>query len=142
MDCSVTIVREWNLEPLLKTMEPYLPILGFNPEEWLSNPLNVALTDSEGNYSLFEREALGVVSGHYFMVARGREAFKLAKQMLHEIFTGPYDVKVIRGFTPVEHKGALWMNKQLGFKEYGNVETQAGTMRLVILTKLEWESVV
>lgn len=134
-----SIVKEKNLDRLLKTMNPYLPIIGFYPEEWLSNPLNVALTDGKGNYSLYEREAKGIVSGHYFMVARGRQALSLAKQMLTEIFTGPYDVQIVRGFTPITHKGALWMNKQLNFKGYGTVETAAGTMELVILTKKEWE---
>lgn len=132
------IYRGHDLADLLETMEPYLPILGFNPEEWLSNPLNVALTDGQGNYSLYERQMKGIVAGHYFMKARGRDALRIAKEMLHEIFTGPYDVQAIQGYTPIHHKGALWMNRQLRFTEYGDIETEAGTMRLVILTKKEW----
>lgn len=135
-----TIVREKDLDRLLFTMGPYLPIMGFYPEEWLRSPLNVALTDGNGNYSLYERESNKVVSGHYFMIARGRDALSVSKKMLEEIFTGPYDVEVIRGMTPVTHKGALWMNKKLGFSEYGDVDTKAGLMRLVILTKQEWEA--
>lgn len=136
----VKIHREKDLVPLITTMGPYLPIKGFFPDEWLNNPLNVALTDGEGNYSLFEREGLGIVSGHYFMRARGKQAFLLAKEMLHEAFTGPYDIQVIRGLTPVHHRGALWMNKKLGFKDYGLIETTVEPYRLVILTKKEWET--
>jgi hypothetical protein len=134
------IVREKELIGLLTTMGPYLPIKGFFPAEWLENPLNIALTDGEGNYALFEREGLGLVSGHYFMRARGKQALQLAKEMLHEIFTGPYDVQVIRGLTPTHHKGALWMNKRLGFKSYGTIETTVEPYELVILTKSEWEA--
>lgn len=132
------ITRSYDVSALTETMQPYLPILGFEPEDWLGNPLNVALTDGQGNYSLFERESRGLVSGHYFMVARGKDALKLSKEMLHEIFTGPYDVEAIKGLTPLDHRGALWMNKQLGFKSYGVFETPPGLCELVILTKKEF----
>lgn len=134
-----TIVRERNLEALLDTMNPYLPIVGLDPAEWLLSELNVALTDGKGNYGLFERSGNGLVSGHYFMKTRGRDALRTAKVILHEAFTGPYDIQVIRGFTPLEKLGARWMNKQLGFTGYGVITTNVGPMELVILTKKEWE---
>lgn len=121
-------------------MEPYLPIEGFYPEDWLSTETNVALTDGLGNFSLYERELPGVVSGHYFFVSRGRDALKAAKDMLAEAFTGPYNIQVIRGFTPLTHLGARWINKQLGFKGYGVVNIITGPHELVILTKKEWEA--
>jgi DNA/RNA-binding domain of Phe-tRNA-synthetase-like protein len=72
-------------------MEPHLPIRGFDIDEFIDNPLNVVLTDGEGNYSLFEREEVrGLVTGHYFFVSRGGEALNLCKEMLSKIFTGPY----------------------------------------------------
>lgn len=134
-----TVVREHNLAALLDTMNPYLPIVGLDPEEWLRNELNIALTDGKGNYGLFERAGLGLVSGHYFMKVRGRDALRISKSILKEVFTGPYDVKVIRGFTPLENLGARWMNKKLGFTGYGVLDTAVGPMELVILTKKEWE---
>lgn len=113
-------------------------IEGFYPEEWLDSEENVALSDEDGNVALFEREMPGVVTGHYFFYCRGREAVALSHEVLKEIFTGPYDVKVIRGLTPVENRGAVWMSRHVGFKSYGIVETHVGPCVLFILTKEEW----
>lgn len=134
------IDRTFDIAGLLTTMDPYLKDLhGFHGPEWLGNQDNVALTDGEGSFSLFERESGGVVSGHYFLIKRGREALNLCSEMLKEIFTGPYNVKVIRGITPLENLGARWMSRQLGFKSYGSVQTLVGPCEIVILTKPEWE---
>ena len=111
---------------------------GFDPEEWLASDDNVALANGN-NVALFEREMPGVVTGHYFFFCRGREAIELSKQMLNEIFTGPYNVQVIRGLTPLDNKGALWISRKLGFKPYGDIKTHVGLCRLFILTKQEWE---
>ena len=117
-------------------------LTGFYPDLWLSIPMNVALTNDKGDVGLFERTADmdGTVTGHYFFHSRGKEALRTAKEMLHEIFTGPYDVTSIVGLTPLEKKGALWMNRQLGFGHEEEVETAAGPCRFVLLTKQEWES--
>jgi hypothetical protein len=76
--------------------------------------------------------------GHYFLKARGREALKLCKEFLHEIFTGPYNVEIIQGITPHYKLGALWMNKQLGFQSSGTVDTIVGPCELVVLSKLDY----
>lgn len=116
-------------------------ILNLNVDEWLAGMGNIALTNDVGDVSMFERQWVlpKTVSGHYFFFSRGKEAKAVAKEMLREIFTGPYHVETITGLTPVEHKGALWLNKQLGFKEHGEIETQAGPHVFVLLTKAEWE---
>lgn len=114
-------------------------IYGFYPDEWLANKDNVALTNEYGDVSLFERELPGVVTGHYFFHSRGLVALSVAKQMLEEIFTGDYDVKLIRGITPLDKLGARWLSKRLGFTSYGVIETTVGHAELVILTKQEWE---
>lgn len=132
--------RETELQPLLDTMEPYLPLQGFEPKQWLGLSLNVALTDGEGNYSLFERYSEFVVTGHYFFKARGKQALQLAKEMLQEAFTGDYNIKTIRGLTPLEKQGARWLSKNIGFKSYGEVDTKAGPCELFILNKNEWEN--
>lgn len=115
-------------------------IYGFIPEEWLANDDNVALTNEHGDVSLFEREMPGVVTGHYFFHSRGRDAITAAEQMLREAFTGDYDIKLIRGLTPLKTLGARWLSRQLGFSSYGVVETTVGCCELVILTKQEWEN--
>lgn len=121
-------------------MDPYShETLGFEATEWVSNLDNVALTDCEGSFALFERSLPWLVTGHYFFVKRGRGAERLARECLKEIFMGGYGVEVIRGLTPLDKLGALWMNKRLGFTQHDLVETVAGPCALVILTKQEWE---
>lgn len=134
------IQRTCNPEEVLEATRQYSDEIDcFFPEEWLNSEENVALSDENGNVALFEREMPGVVTGHYFFYCRGREAVALSHEMLKEIFTGPYDVNVIRGLTPVENRGAIWMSRHVGFKPYGTVETHVGPCVLFILTKKEWE---
>ena len=87
---------------------------------------------------MFEGEGNDIYTGHYFMKDRGRKAIDACKAMLSEIFDA-YGAKVIRGFTPSENKAALWMNRQLGFKSYGPIETFAGPCEQVILTRKDYE---
>jgi hypothetical protein len=132
-------MRSFSTEDLLETMEPYLPITGFEPNEWLGNKNNLAYCNDKGDFGLFEYEIPGVYSGHYFFKSRGKEALKTAKEILEQVFNEE-DVQVIRGFTPLKHLGARWMNKQLGFKSYGVVHTAVDICELVILTKQEWKT--
>lgn len=134
-------MRTFDLELVKSATDPYKDELhGFDPKNWLSNARNVALTNDNGDIALFERELPGIVTGHYFFHSRGREALNAAVEMLKEAFTGDFDIELIRGLTPTDNLGALWMNKKLGFKSYGKVETLAGPCELVILTKKEWET--
>lgn len=134
------ITRNYDPDALWATMFPYENELkGFHPKEWLEDEQNVCLTDGNGNFTLFQRFMPEVVMGHYFLKVRGREALNLCKEFLKEIFTGPYNVSIIQGITPHNKLGALWMNKQLGFKSAGTVETEIGPHELVVLSKLQWE---
>lgn len=114
-------------------------VQGLDPIPWLENLNNICLKEYD-NLSLFEFESPGVYSGHYFFnSARGRSAKDLAEKMLEEMFSGIYaDVRIIKGLTPTRKAGARWMNKQLGFKSYGVIETCVEPCELVILTKEEW----
>ena len=137
------ISRTNSVSKIVKAVAQYQEeVVGFDPPDWLKNTDNVALVKGE-DVSLFERQyALGsdVVCGHYFFFSRGKEACNTAKEMLKEIFTGPYNVQRIVGLTPVDHRAALWMNRQLGFKSYGQIDTAAGPCEFVLLTKEEWEN--
>lgn len=134
------ISRHYDVGLLMETMGPYQHELeGFHPEEWLADEDNICLTDGNGNFTLFQRFSPEVVMGHYFLNARGREALKLCKEFLEEIFTGPYNVEIIQGITPHNKLGALWMNKKLGFRSSGTVDTEIGPHELVILSKYHWE---
>ena len=110
---------------------------GFYPELWLGVDANIALTDGR-NVALFEYELPGVYSGHYFFLDRGREALDVAKGMLKIIFSPTYPVQIIKGYTPLENKGALWMSRKLGFVGHGEIFTTAGPCELFILSKKEY----
>jgi hypothetical protein len=136
------INRTYNLEKVVPATAQYAEeIEGFEPEEWLSNDLNVALINSNDDVALFEHQndLFNTVCGHYFFFSRGKEALKASKDFLKEIFSDKYNIEIITGLTPVEHKGALWMNRQLGFKEHGEVTTAIGPCKFVMMTKSEWK---
>ena len=132
-------MRSFNLKNLLETVSPYLPIEGFYPREWLKDDNNIALTNSNNDFALFEHID-GLYTGHYFFNSRGKEAVKAATDMLDEIFSDTYSVNVIRGLSPLQELGARWLNRKLGFTSHGVVQTKAGPCELVILTKQEWNN--
>ncbi len=101
--------------------------------DWVADDRNIALEENE-DYGVFEYFLPGVYTGHYFFNSRGSKARARAIRMLDEVFQN-YGVQLIRGLTPVHHRGALWMNRQLGFTSYGVVETIAGPHELFILPK-------
>lgn len=86
--------------------------------------------------ALFEVDG-SIYTGHYFFVSRGDKAYDVARLFLDFIFT-EYPVEVIKGLTPVYHRGALWLTKKLGFTDYGIADTVAGEMRLSLLTRREY----
>lgn len=134
-------MRTYDLEKIKRAMSLYDDeIVGFHPEEWVSNPMNIALINEHGDVGLFEHQAMlkNTVCAHYFFFSRGKQAVKVAQDFLVELFSTTY-VKTILGLTPEAHKGALWMNRRLGCKEYGTVDTVIGPCRFVILTKEQWK---
>lgn len=135
------IERTKNAKDLADVTEPYRnELLGFEPENWLANSNNIALTDGLKNFSLFEFELDGIYTGHYFFGnARGREALAIAKEMVREAFSN-HPIKVIRGLTPLEKLGARWLSRQTGFTSHGVVQTTTGPCELFILSKDEWEN--
>lgn len=137
-------MRTYSLEKVLAATSQYYDgnLKGFNPEKWLQHSKNVALINENDDIALFEHQAdmsEGTVCGHYFFHSRGKQAIKTARSFLEEIFSEEYDVESIIGLTPVEHKGALWMNKRLGFKEHGTIDTVEGPHMFVLLTKQQWK---
>lgn len=133
------ISRTYDLAVVKRATDPYRnEMLGFFPEDWLGIKENIALSDEEGNVCLFEYGAKGLYTGHYFLIVRGKQAVKAAKEMLKAAFSLD-EIEVIRGLSPLEKLGARWMNRQLGFKSYGVIQTESGPCELVILTKNEWK---
>lgn len=116
-------------------------IVDFDPRVWTEDQSNVALTNDNEDIALFQRQELNPIAvfGHYFFWSRGKEAVKAAKDFLREVFTQDYGIEVIMGLTPVTHKGALWLNKQLGFTNLEIVPSHVGDLQMVTLTKKDWE---
>lgn len=134
-------MRTFDVNKVLAATAQYAKeIEGFAPHDWLFNPRNIALINDNEDIALFEHQynLTNTVCGHYFFFSRGKEAVKAAKEFLEEVFTTTY-VETITGLTPLDNKGALWMNRRLGFREHGNVETEIGPCRFVIMTKQEWK---
>lgn len=113
------------------------PIVGFEPGDWLFGA-NIALVNDKNDVALLEYTAPGKFTGHYFFLSRGKDAVTSAKDFLREAFE-EHPVEAITGLTPHVKRGALWLNKQIGFTSYGTIETQIGPCEIVILTKKEWE---
>lgn len=106
--------------------------------KWLSDPRNIALTNDNGDLVLFEYEKPGVVTGHYYLQSRGKEAIKGCRIFLDEAFFSCYNIEVIRGLTPLTNLGARWMCRKLGFTNYGVIKTNTCPFELFILTKKEY----
>lgn len=136
-------MRTTNKNVVVEAVSQYAQAIdNFDPESWLMFEDNIALTNEHGDIALFERNDLNPVSvyGHYFFWSRGRQAINAAKQFLEELFTTKhYRVEIIIGLTPVDNRAALWMNRQLGFKEVDTLRGPEGDVRMVTLTKQDWE---
>lgn len=111
------------------------PLQGFKAEDWaFVNSDNICLTDGE-SCAFFEKDSDGSFYGHWFFFKKGKEAKQLAALCLDYMFKV---TSVIKGLTPLENREAQYMARHMGFKSYGNVETQAGDMVLFIQTRQEW----
>lgn len=106
--------------------------------QWLSEYGNFYYMDKD-DIALFNFETPYLYTGHYFFTSRGKAAKKKALEVLDGFFSLFEQEVTIRGLTPVEHKAAKWMNRQLGFKSYGLVETAPNEFcELFVLTRKDF----
>lgn len=136
------IRQSFNAEAFNKVAQPLLEegTIGFNAETLISNTKNDLLHDGEGNYSLFEGQDLGVYVGHYFFSnKKGREALKLAKEMLQFMFD-VNQATIILGATPTENKKAIWISRQLGFKYVKQINSEVGKLEICQLTEKDFNN--
>ncbi len=109
--------------------------IGFDAEDLVNNMDNVLVTDEDHNYALFEYDEPGVYYGHYMFTGRGpSNTYKIAQNLLGFFFR-EFPAKTVMGLTPTEHKGALRLNKALGFKIDELVDTEAGPHFRVSINK-------
>lgn len=108
-------------------------------EAWLNNYKNVMLVEGN-NVGIATYEYPGVYTVHWFYNVRGREAIKLAREMLDEMFN-KYGCETARGLTPTNLKAARWLAKQVGLTSYGMMTcTNGEEVELMFITKEEFNN--
>jgi len=116
----------------------------FSPDvdvsEWMSDPNNIVLTNSNGDLAIFEIGFKNVYTGHYYFKSRGRQAITAAREFLDEIFNKCYNIHVVLGMTPIGNKPARWISRQVGFKSYGTEELNGKEYEVFIITKKEFNN--
>jgi len=110
--------------------------------EWLANPANIVLENDRGDLALFEYgfPTQKIYSGHYFFKSRGREAITAGRDFLDELFNSCYNISILMGLVPKDHRAARWITRQLGFTSYGKEEIAGKEYELFILTKKEFNN--
>lgn len=110
--------------------------------DWLSDPVNIALENEQGDIALFEYGLphKKIYSGHYIFKSRGKAAIQAARDFLDEIFNSCYNISIVMGLTPVEYRAAKWLTRRIGFTSYGIEEIRGKQYELFILTKKEFEN--
>lgn len=107
---------------------------------WLADPKNIVLENADGDLALFEIGIKNIYSGHYYFKCRGRKAIDVGKAFLDELFNTCYNINVVMGMVPIQHLGARWMSRRLGFTSYGAEHLNDKHYELFILTKKEFNN--
>ena len=129
--------RSYDPVILDEAIKPYKDTVGeFDPVEWVHNLKN-HMYEKEGSVALFTYEYPGVYSGHWFFKHRGKNALKLAKEILTEFFSCS-DAQAIRGLTRVDIKPARWAARQIGMTSYGIITINEKDYELFCMTKKEF----
>jgi len=128
--------QTFDVESLSKAIEPYKnETAGFVAAEWLKDVRNIALTDGEGNYNLFQFFRPGLYFAHTFYHARGKKALQLGEDALKWVFSEASPIHSIQGITPMTKPAARWFNRKLGLKSYGVIQTINGPCELFIIDR-------
>lgn len=134
-------MRSWDATLVGKAVEHFLKCDDrVDPIEWLANPDNIVLVNEQGDMSLFERGVKHIYTGHYYFKSRGKAALKAGHDFLDELLNTCYNIDVITGLVPLEHLGARWLTRRLGFSSHGVVDIADKHYELFILTKKEFNS--
>lgn len=109
-------------------------------DEWVANPDNIVLQNSQGDLALFEKGIRDIYSGHYFFKCRGRGALTSAKEFLDEIFNSCYNIDILMGLVPLGNLGARWLTRQVGFKSQGPLSFDGRHYEMFVITKKEFNN--
>lgn len=106
----------------------------FSPEAWVANTNNCLFVERH-NVGLATYEYEGLYNVHWFFDdAKGRDAIKLAKAMLKELFETT-TARAVRGMTRVNLRGVRWLAKHVGMKSLGIVEMADGPNELMVMSR-------
>jgi len=137
--CKSSISRTYDPTYLSKASSNLsYDVVGLNPDKLTGDLFNITLVNSDGDVTLFEYVSEGLYEGHYFLMSRGPKALRVCKDMLEKIFSDEYNVFAIIGYTPSDNKGALRMNKALGFVEGLTLNRGVGDETFFSLTKEQY----
>ena len=130
-----------NTEAIVKTLSPFLhEIKGFSEQDWGQQSQNLAVTDNDKDFALFEHDLPCVYYGHLFCSTRtGKEAITFGKGALSFLFDNS-DARAVYGLTPYEKRNVRLVMRKIGLKSYGVVNTEKGLMENFIITKQEWRA--
>lgn len=128
--------RSFDHKGLDKVVEKYKHAwIGFDAQQLVDDEDNILVTDGEDNYGLFEYDSPGNYYGHYMFTARGPDNTEEVARKLLSFFFTEFPVRMVLGLTPVEHEGALRLNRRLGFTFHNIIDTEAGPHYQVSLKK-------
>lgn len=131
-------MRTWDAVKVAQAVKHFLKSEDkVDPIEWLSNPDNIVLINDKDDLALFEKGVRHIYTGHYYFKSRGREAIKSGQEFLDEFFNSCYNINVLTGLVPLEHLGARWLTRKLGFTSHGVVQIDK-YYELFIITKKEF----
>lgn len=110
---------------------------GMPVSDWLANPKNIAMINSNGDIGLLEHRGGGAYCPHMFFFSRGKAAVKAGADFLTEAFE--HGAKVLIGFTPLDKKGACWLVRHLGLEIVGTEDIDERPHMISTLIKKDWD---
>jgi hypothetical protein len=106
----------------------------FDCEAWVANRNN-ALFVEKHDVGLATYEFEGLYNVHWFFEeAKGREAIRLARAMLKELFETT-SAQAVRGMTRTHMRGVRWLAKHVGMKSLGIIEMADGPNELMYMSR-------
>jgi len=133
----MTRVRSFDPDLLFEVTKDHRDLVPENiVQGWVENHRNI-MFEKDGSVGLAAFEYPGLYNVHWFFKIKGREAIKLAREMLKELFT-EYGAEAVRGLTRVDIKAARWASRQVGLKSYGIMPFPNGDCELFCMTKDEF----
>jgi hypothetical protein len=115
------VIRTHDSEVLREAGKPYPEMFAkVDVGAWVENKNNILLQDGD-DVCFFTFEYPGVYTGHYFFKSKGRDVLQKGVEFLRWMFENY--AKAIRGETPIENRPARLMNRKVGFKSYGIVDS-------------------